>query len=101
MERVFNLEFLKEVGYTSDEIAILESRIDTELKDKLNMFPVLVIDNIKYLKDLGVKNYKEIFNKFGSLFLKNNSNFTGIFSKYEISDLIDKLEKNPDIVEYL
>ena len=61
----------------------------------------LVAANLKYLMDLGVKNYREIFLEYYDLFLLDNSNFIGIFNKYDREDLIDKLEKNVAIIEYL
>ena len=61
----------------------------------------LISANIKYLMDLGVKNYREIFLEYYDLFLLDSSNFMGIFNKYDRDDLVDKLEKNIAIIEYL
>ena len=46
-------------------------------------------------------NYKEIFNNYYGMFLMDNSAFTEIFNKYDQADLVDKLQKNIAIVEYL
>lgn len=61
----------------------------------------LVEENMNYLKDLGVKEYIEIFNSYYPMFLMDNSKFMGIFNKYDKSDLLDKISKNITIVEHL
>ena len=61
----------------------------------------LVSTNLKYLMDLGVKNYREIFLEYYDLFLLDHSNFMDIFNKYDREDLVDKLDKNVAIIEYL
>ena len=61
----------------------------------------LVTMNIRYLKEIGVMNYQKIFIKFYDLFLMDPSNFEDIFAKYDTADLINKLNKNVNIVEYL
>ena len=72
-----------------------------KLLDAIKEHKKLVGTNIDYLKELGVRNYKEIFINFYDMFLMDNSNFIEVFAKYDREDLIDKLEKNISIVEYL
>ena len=50
---------------------------------------------------MGVRNYKEIFIKFYDMFLMDNSNFMNVFNKYDREDLVEKLDRNADIVEFL
>ena len=95
------MKFLKEIGYSENEINELENVLDFNILEKIKSFPVLVLENIKYLKDLGIRNYKEIFNGYASIFLKDASVFEAIFSKYDVEDLIEKIESNPGIIEYL
>ena len=52
-------------------------------------------------KEMGVHNFKEIFVKFYDMFLMDNSNFMNVFNKYDREDLVEKLERNADIVEFL
>lgn len=61
----------------------------------------LVEENMKYLKDLGIKKYIEIFNNYYPMFLMDNSKFMSIFNKYDKSDLLDKISKNITIIEHL
>ncbi len=93
--------YLENYGFKETEIKWLEENICQTLKKALTEEQKLVGANIGYLKNLGVLNYKEIFNNYYSMFLMDNSAFTEIFNKYDQADLVDKLQKNIAIVEYL
>ena len=95
------MEFLKEVGFNSEEIENIKNNFESNLKEKCENFPVLIVENIKYLQNLKIPNYKELFIDYPHIFLKDNSVFEDMFSKYDTEDLIDKIEKNPGIIEYL
>lgn len=79
----------------------ISSIIPEELKLDLENNSDLVKANINYLKELGIENYQEVFKTYYPIFLMDASNFKDIFSKYEISDLIDKINKNIAIIEHL
>lgn len=95
------MSYLKELGYTEEEIKNLEKDIPDKIKQLLKENNKLVSINVTYLKDLGISNYKDVFNKYYDTFLLDVSTFKGIFDKYEPQDLIAKIEKNINIVEYL
>ncbi|MGN1379693.1 MAG: hypothetical protein ACI4XR_04815 [Bacilli bacterium] len=95
------MKFLEKIGFSKDDISFLEENTPEKLLDLIKEQKKLVTENITYLKDLGVTNYQDIFLKFYDIFLMDNSNFIAIFSKYEKEDLIAKLKKNINIVEYL
>lgn len=95
------MRYLENYGFKETEIKWLEENICQTLKKALTEEQKLVDTNIGYLKNLGVLNYKEIFNNYYSMFLMDNSAFTEIFNKYDQADLVDKLQKNIAIVEYL
>ena len=50
---------------------------------------------------MGVTNLTEIFVRYHDMFLMDNSNFVEIFNKYDQKDLVSKLAKNVQIMEYL
>ncbi len=75
--------------------------IPSELKNDLENNQDVVKSNIEYLKELGISNYKDIFKTYYPMFLMDSSNFQEIFSKYDINDLIDKIDKNMAIIEHL
>lgn len=95
------MRYLENYGFKETEIKWLEENVCQTLKKALIEEQKLVGTNIGYLKNLGVFNYKEIFNNYYGMFLMDNSAFTEIFNKYDQADLVDKLQKNIAIVEYL
>ena len=95
------MNFLEKLNFSSEQIAELEDTVPEKMKELLIVQKKLVIANLSYLKELGVTNYQDIFLKFYDIFLMDNSNFIEVFSKYETDDLIEKLNKNINIVEYL
>ena len=95
------MQYLKNYGFSDLEIDWLNDNVTPAIKKELDLEEKLVGANLDYLKDLGVENYKEIFNNYYGMFLMDNSSFTEIFNKYDQSDLIDKLRKKVAIVEYL
>ena len=95
------MRYLENYGFKETEIKWLEENVCQTLKKALIEEQKLVGTNIGYLKNLGVLIYKEIFNNYYGMFLMDNSAFTEIFNKYDQADLVDKLQKNIAIVEYL
>ena len=95
------MRYLENYGFKETEIKWLEENVCQTLKKALIEEQKLVGTNIGYLKNLGVLSYKEIFNNYYGMFLMDNSAFTEIFNKYDQADLVDKLQKNIAIVEYL
>lgn len=79
----------------------ISSIIPDELKTDLENNEDLVKANLSYLKSLGIENYQDIFKTYYPIFLMDNSNFQEVFSKYDVSDLIDKINKNIAIIEHL
>lgn len=95
------MRFLGKLDFTKEQLEYLDQNASCVMIDAIKKNKKLVTANIKYLKDLGAKNYQEIFLQYYDLFLLDNSNFMGIFNKYDREDLVDKLEKNIAIIEYL
>lgn len=95
------MNFLEECRFTNKQIKELEANIPNTIKKTLIENKKLVTANLKYLIDLGVTNTYNIFSNYYDMFLMDYSNFVEIFNKYEESDLIDKLNKNVAIIEYL
>lgn len=95
------MKYLEKYDFTNEEIEYLEANVPARLKDKLVENYKLVGQNINYLKELGVSNFKIIFSKYYDMFLMDYSNFTGIFKKYDTEDLIEKLNNNMEIIEFL
>lgn len=95
------MKFLEKYDFDKEVIANFLNNVPKKLIDAIKDNKKLVSENLSYLKDLGVNNYQEIFLEYYDMFLMDHSNFKEIFSKYEPEDLIEKLNKNIRIVEYL
>lgn len=95
------MKFLDKLGFKKEEIDEFIDDTPSLMVNKIKENQKLVSANILFLKELGVSNYKEIFIAYYDMFLMDNSNFMGVFNKYDRDDLVDKLERNISIVEYL
>jgi len=95
------MNYLEKIGFTSDDIQLVRNSTTKVIFNLLIEQKKVVNANILYLKNLGIKNYKEIFIKYSDLFLMDNSNFIEIFDKYDQEDLVEKLNNNIDIFAYL
>jgi hypothetical protein len=95
------MNFLEKLDFSKEEIAEIVENTPENYLTLLKTQKKLVSENISFLKELGIGNYQEIFIKYYDMFLIDNSNFKDIFSKYEPEDLIAKLSKNINIVEFL
>lgn len=95
------MRFLQKLDFTDRHITYLNENASSVMIESIQKNKKLVLANLNYLKDLGVKNYQDIFIEYYDLFLLDNSTFVGIFNKYDREDLVDKLAKNVAIIEYL
>ena len=93
--------FLKELGFSKEEILQAENNTTDMIINESYESRELVLHNIKFLRDYGIVNYKDVYIKFSEMFLMDPSKFSGIFTKYEKEDLIEKIKKNLLIVELL
>ena len=85
------MKFLENYDFSKEEIAEFLNNSPKKIIEAIKENKKLVGENIKYLKELGVTNYKKVFLKYYDIFLNDYSNFTAIFSKYEPEDLIEYL----------
>ncbi len=95
------MKFLEKIGFSKDDVAYFEENTPEKFIELIKEQKKLVTENLSFLKDLGVTNYQDIFIKYYDMFLMDSSNFKSIFAKYEKADLIEKLKKNINIVEFL
>ena len=95
------MTYLKDLGFSTEVINIIEENFSKGSLEALKEEKETVLQNLNYLKDLGISNYIDAFIKFYNMFLLDNKTFDSIFSKYDKDDLVAKLEKNIAIMEYL
>lgn len=89
------------LGFSEDEIKEYNELTPEEIKKFIEDNSSLVSNNIRFLKDLGIITYKEIFINYPDMFLMDVSNFEEIFTKYEKEELVNKLNTNYKIVKML
>ncbi len=95
------MNYLKELDFTDEEISSMNNTLDSNTLESIMFFPEIIKINFNFLKDLGVKNYKQIFMEHTHMFLLNPDRFKAIFDKYDTSDLVRCLEKNGNVIEKL
>ena len=95
------MDYLEKYNFTKDDISSFTKDVPASVLKLLEEQEKQVSNNIKYLREIGITNYKDVFINFYELFLNDDTNFRGIFEKYDRNDLIDKIAKNINIVEYL
>ena len=50
---------------------------------------------------MGLNNIDIVFSNYYYMFLLDSTKFQGIFNKYEAADLVDKINKNVEVIEFL
>lgn len=95
------MKFLLDYGFTDKEMREFSANIPPLFVENITNSYRLVSKNLDSLKEMGIHNIKDIFINFYDMFLMDNSNFINIFNKYDREDLVEKIEKNPEIVEFL
>ncbi len=95
------MNFLKEYGFEEVDVNEFLENTPEEIKKVIEKHENLVKSNLKFLKELGIDTYKEIFINFPDMFLMDASNFEESFTKYEKEELIEKLNANFKLVKYL
>ena len=95
------MKFLEKYGFDNEEIQECLDNTPKKLQDKISKHLDLVEENLKFIQGLGIDTYKEIFINYPDLFLMDASDFNKKFSQYEAEDLIERLNANFKLVEYL
>ena len=95
------MKFLEKYGFTKEDIDEFIDNTPKKMQEAIEQNSELVEVNLKYVKDLGTSVYKEIFINYPDMFLMDASNFSEMFSKYETDELIERLNNNFKLVEYL
>ena len=95
------MKFLEEYGFDKDDIEEFVDGTPKKITEILLKNLPLVKTNLGYVKGLGISTYKEIFINYPDMFLMDASNFSEMFSKYNTEELVEKLNSNFKMVEYL
>ena len=86
-------EYLEKYGFDSEEV--------TEFRKSISDAMLETLEKNKKLVKANIQNIKELFHAYYEMFLIDHSNFEAIFNQYDREDLVEKLAKNIEIMEYL
>lgn len=95
------MKFLEKYDFSREEINDFNLGCSPKIIGEIIKYSRLVVENLKYLSALGINNFKEIFVNYPDMFLIDHSNFINIFEKYDKNELIEKLNANYKMAEYL
>lgn len=95
------MNYLLTLDFTEEEVQNLLNKLSPADKEKLELFPNVVTTDYNILKEVGVKNYKEIFMEHTHMFFLDPNRLRAIFDKYDQADLVRCLEKNGAVIEKL
>ena len=87
------MKFLEECGFLEEDIKEYEGNTPELVRKTINEHEALVKTNIDFLKNLGIKTYKEIFINYPDMFLMDASNFEKSFTQYNQEEMIEKLQR--------
>lgn len=95
------MKFLEKYGFTKEDIEEFVNNTPKKMQEAIEQNAELVEVNLKYVKDLGTSVYKEIFINYPDIFLLDASVFEKTFSQYETDELVESLNNNFKVAEYL
>ena len=95
------MKFLEKYGFTKEDIDESIDNTAKKMQEAIEQNSELVEVNLKYVKDLGTSVYKEIFINYPDMFLLDASVFEKMFSQYETDELVESLNNNFKVAEYL
>lgn len=91
------LNYLYACGLESQDLDKLRETTTDTIYEDLSLFEGIISENIKYMKDFGVTNFKDVVVKYPDIFIRDAESFRNVFSKFDKDDLIAKVAKNPAV----
>ena len=95
------MKFLEKYDFTEEDIDELVDTTPKKIMNAIKKSQDLVEANLGYLKDLGVKTCVDIFITFPDMFFMDHSTFKEMLDKYEKASLVEKLNANYRLIEFL
>ena len=95
------MKFLEKYDFSKEDIDELIDNTPQKVMNAIKKSQDLVEKNIEYLKGLGISTYVQIFVNFPDLFFMDHSNFKEMLDKYEKDSLVEKLNANFRLIEFL
>lgn len=95
------MKFLEKYDFNKEDIDEFISITPEKVLNAIKKEKDLIEENLKFIKSLGINTYREIFIHYADMFFMDASTFKELFNKYEKDSLIEKLNANYKVVEYL
>lgn len=93
------MKYLYNFGLDNNDIETIKQNVTEEIYSDLTLLENMVIENIIFLRDLGVNNYSQVIVKYPEIFLRDAESFKNVFSKFDKEDLIQKVSKNVAVIK--
>ena len=95
------MKFLEKYDFTPEDIDELIDVTPKKIMNEIKKSQKLVEMNLGYLKDLGVNTYVDMFLNYTDVFFMDHSTFKEMLDKYEKDSLVEKLNANYKLIEFL
>ncbi len=95
------MKFLEKYGFNNEDIDEFINNTPKKLMEAVKENKDLIEANLSFIKSLGAKTYREIFIYYTDLFFMDSSSFQNMFNRYQKDSLIERLNENYKVVEYL
>lgn len=93
------MDYLYNFGLDSNDVEEIKKNVTDDVFSDLSLFSKIVENNIVYMRDFGITNYRQVVVKYPEIFLRDLESFTNVFSKFDKDDLIAKVTKNPAVMK--
>ena len=91
----------RDFEFSKQELERLQQMLPPSILQELGDYGEVVLENLKYLRDYGFQNYKELFLCYPEYFLSDTVTFQNRIGKYKKDALIDLLLRKPSLFEDL
>lgn len=95
------MKFLEKYGFSNEDIDEFINNTPKMVLEGIKEYQHLVEENLAFIESLGAKTYKEIFIHYTDMFFMDPSTFKSVFNRYQKDSLIERLNENYKVVEYL
>ncbi len=95
------MKFLEKYDFKKEDIDEFINNTPKKVLDAIKKHKDLIEKNLSFLYSLGATTYREIFIHYPDLFFLDVSVFQHVFNRYEKDSLLEKLNENFKIIEYL
>ena len=95
------MKFLEKYNFTEADINELIDNTPKKIMNAMKKSQKLVETNLEYLKNIGISTYVPIFINYPDLFFLDHSTFKAMLDKYDKDSLIEKLNANFRLIEFL